>query len=400
MTVERAAPPGNPADLPLTTAELDALDDPGLAQELADAERAVRTAMARRAAAVDRVHHRAAAPGYRVSGAAETIAVITTSSTRAADHLMDTSMAICDRPAVWAALATGQICNSRAKLIAETLADIPAPDRDRLEHRALAYATGHTTYQTRRYLARLLVDHNPDAAAEDAAKQKAKAWDARHIAVFARAHGMADVHIYLPAGSAHVLLETLDQRADSYPDQRTRDQKRVDALADILADNVHLHINVDVVVPADTLAGLQESGASIDGYGPVAGQHARALALHTDARWRRLVTDPRTGILQEMSTTAYRIPDAIKRGVRARDRQCRFPGCTTPAKHTDTDHINPWPAGPTAPANLAPGCRRHHRVKTHSGWRCRHNPDGSLTWTSPLGTEHTTYPWNYNNPQG
>ena len=76
------------------------------------------------------------------------------------------------------------------------------------------------------------------------------------------------MHIYLPAGS--------------YPDDRTRDQKRVDALADILADNVHLHINVDVVIPADTLAGLQDAGASIDGYGPVAGQHARALALHTE----------------------------------------------------------------------------------------------------------------------
>ena len=149
---------------------------------------------------------------------------------------------------------------------------------------------------------------------------------------------------------------------------------------------------------ADTLAGLQESGAGIDGFGPVAGEHARALALADDARWRRLVTDPRTGVLLELSTDAYRIPEALKRGVRARDRRCRFPGCATPAKHTDTDHINPWPAGPTTPDNLAPGCRGHHRTKTHSGWQCRSNDDGSLTWTSPLGTEHTTWPYNYNEP--
>ncbi|MCU0279943.1 MAG: HNH endonuclease, partial [Candidatus Nanopelagicales bacterium] len=106
-----------------------------------------------------------------------------------------------------------------------------------------------------------------------------------------------------------------------------------------------------------------------------------------------------TGVLTQMSSKAYRIPDPMKRAVRTRDRRCRFPGCATSAKHTDTDHVVAWPAGATRPQNLAPECRRHHRVKTHSGWSCETHSDGSMTWISPLGTRHTSYPWDYNNPE-
>jgi hypothetical protein len=33
-------------------------------------------------------------------------------------------------------------------------------------------------------------------------------------------------------------------------------------------------------------------------------------------------------------------------------------------------------------------CRYHHRVKTHTAWRYRREPDRSLTWTSPLGKQY------------
>ncbi|MBK9435599.1 MAG: HNH endonuclease [Micrococcales bacterium] len=87
-----------------------------------------------------------------------------------------------------------------------------------------------------------------------------------------------------------------------------------------------------------------------------------------------------------------------KKAVRARDRHCRFPGCTTPAAHTDTDHLIPWPTGQTTPTNLAPECRGHHLIKTHSAGPAK--PTRRITdLDQPLGTQHTTYPWNYNNPE-
>lgn len=391
-----AAPPGR--QLADELERLGLLDDDDLAAELERVERELRAAQAQRAATVTAVQERIEAKGYRLSGATETVAAITVTSNRAAAHLMDASMTVCERPAVWQALAEGRIDAGRADVVAGGLDEIEGTDRDRLEARALEYAGSHTTFQTRRYVTRLLVDHDPERAKREQERRRAKAWDKRHIGAFARAHGMADLFGYLPAGTANLLLTTLDEIARTYDDDRTLEQKRVDALEQILAEKVHLDVHVDVVIPADTLATLQDTGASVDGFGPVDAEHARWLALSKDARWQRLVADPVTGTVIDRSTTAYRIPDAIKEFVRARDRHCRFPGCATPARQTDTDHVIPHPHGPTTPANLAAASRGHHRVKTHSGWKVRTGPHGSLIWTSPLGTEHTTWPYNYNQP--
>ena len=92
--------------------------------------------------------------------------------------------------------------------------------------------------------------------------------------MFARAHGMVDLTGYLPAGTAQILLAALDQIAGTYDDDRTHDQKRVDALAQILANNTRIDVHVDVVIPADTLARLRNTGASITGFGPVDADHA------------------------------------------------------------------------------------------------------------------------------
>ena len=396
MRVEQAAPPGR--DLAEEMARLAMLDEHELAEELVRVEQALRAAQAMRAATVTAVESRIEAMGYRLSGATETVAAITVISTRAASHLVDASEAVCARPAVWQALAEGLIDMTRAQIISTGFDEIEGPVRDALEAKVLAFAQNHTAHETRRYVTRLLVDHDPSIAERESEKRRAKAWDKRHIGAYARAHGMADLFGYLPAGTASLLFRTLDEVARTYTDDRTLEQKRVDALEQILAENVHLDIRVDVVIPADTLASLQDSGAGIDGFGSVDGPHARYLALCEDARWQRLVTEPVTGRLIDLSTEAYRIPDPVKRFVRARDRHCRFPGCSTQARHTDTDHVIAWPDGPTTSENLACASRGHHRVKTHSGWQVRGGPDGSLIWTSPLGTEHTTWPYNYDDP--
>jgi len=41
--------------------------------------------------------------------------------------------------------------------------------------------------------------------------------------------------------------------------------------------------------------------------------------------------------------------------------------------------------GPTCPCNLIPDCRRHHRAKTFSKWRCIIVLPGHYLWISPHG---------------
>jgi hypothetical protein len=85
-------------------------------------------------------------------------------------------------------------------------------------------------------------------------------------------------------------------------------------------------------------------------------------------------------------------PGWMRELVVLRDRHCVFPFCNRDARSCDLDHLEPYvpideggPPGQTSPANLAPLCRRHHRLKTFTRWRYRRLPSGDYEWTDPLG---------------
>lgn len=67
-----------------------------------------------------------------------------------------------------------------------------------------------------------------------------------------------------------------------------------------------------------------------------------------------------------------------------RDQTCVFPWCARQARGCDADHIHPRArGGPTCTCNLAPLCRTHHRLKTHSPWTYHVLDPGTYVWTSP-----------------
>jgi Domain of unknown function (DUF222) len=198
---------------------------------------------------------------------------------------------------------------------------------------------------------------------------------------------------------------------------------------------------VNVLVPMDTVLDLTATPGSIDGFGPVSAEHVRRL-LPT-AALRRVAVDSATGrplavdartvpAVTTRTSTAVRavltgdaepaathpaatrsaaetrtallamiapmtVVDraepqhdpsaALSRLVDIRDSRCSGPGCSARASRSDHDHIEPWPAGPTAAWNLAVRSRRCHRAK-HTGWTPQQHPDGSTTWTSPLGRSY------------
>src|SRR4029079_3774239 len=57
-----------------------------------------------------------------------------------------------------------------------------------------------------------------------------------------------------------------------------------------------------------------------------------------------------------------------------------------PARACDADHVVAYDdGGPTCDRNLAPLCRRHHRLKTSAGWRYRTVETGVWVWSDPHG---------------
>ncbi|HEY5853603.1 MAG TPA: HNH endonuclease signature motif containing protein, partial [Aldersonia sp.] len=84
--------------------------------------------------------------------------------------------------------------------------------------------------------------------------------------------------------------------------------------------------------------------------------------------------------------------------VRARDRHCRFPGCTMPAARCQLDHIrpfdhtNPRAGGWTIASDLQSLCAFHHALKTAGLWHARALPGAAILWTGPRGDRHLTLP--------
>ncbi|WP_167581262.1 HNH endonuclease signature motif containing protein [Kineococcus rubinsiae] len=173
---------------------------------------------------------------------------------------------------------------------------------------------------------------------------------------------------------------------------RSHAARRVDALLDLKAGSgTSPSMHVNVTVAATTLLGLDDEPSEV--VTPtlalsVPAEVARDLAAC--GTWRRILTDP-AGNVVDVGPRTYKPSAATARRVRARDSTCIFPGCTRPAQNCDLDHVMPHArGGPTTVENLAPECRHHHRLKTHTRWQVEPLPTRGWRWTSPTGHTYDT----------
>ena len=120
--------------------------------------------------------------------------------------------------------------------------------------------------------------------------------------------------------------------------------------------------------------------------------HVTALLADPDTRVRVTDTTPGAADGTRKQRRTYRPHAALAAKVRARDRHCRFPGCSVPATRCHLDHVIPHPHGETTEANLQALCPAHHGFKHHAGWTVTMTPDGTCTWATPTGRTHTTSP--------
>jgi len=315
------------------------------------------------------------------------------------------------------ALATGEISPAHATVIArETERAVRAglaPDAIRqIEERALSHAEMHTPGQVANKVKALIAKISPEefeVAVETAIEQ-------RKVDFYPESDGMATVVALLPAADALALRNALDAMAQmslqrdreihesqDFADGsrndfiRSMDNRRADALGELaakaLSDLAAFYkpqrkpVTVNITMDLPTALGLAENPAVLSDYGPIPASIARELAA--DGKWRRFISDPVSGSLLDLGRETYEPPQALRDFLLARDRICRFPGCRRPGHLTDIDHSQSWESGgETSAANLGLLCRRHHRMKTHGGWKIESNADGSCTWTSPQGKVH------------
>jgi hypothetical protein len=307
-------------------------------------------------------------------------------------------------PNTISALATGEISAAHATVIAkETAAAIRNGLSEdavfRVEQTALAHAEFHTPGQVATKVKTTIAKLAPEEFEEIVDRAR----DSRRVSCYPEADGMATVVAILPAEDAQTVMKSIEayilkrnqeDEVDAEWSILSADMKRADALTFIasqalasMADDVRPHrrpITISVAVDLPTLLGLAENPGQLAGYGAIPASVARKLAA--DGTWQRFVSDPTTGNLLDFGREKYIPPQELVDYLLARDRTCRFPGCRRSGELADIDHARSWESGgETNPANLGLLCRRHHRMKTHGGWKLKSNADGSCTWESPVG---------------
>ena len=119
--------------------------------------------------------------------------------------------------------------------------------------------------------------------------------------------------------------------------------------------------------------------------------HRRILTADQIRTWcanpdTEVVVKPVIDLNEHIHVAGYEVPDRLREQVTLRDHTCVFPWCTRSARKTDADHVIPYAEGGTTSSdNIAPLCRRHHRLKTHSSWTYTMLEPGSFLWSSPHG---------------
>jgi hypothetical protein len=155
----------------------------------------------------------------------------------------------------------------------------------------------------------------------------------------------------LPANVGALILKALEAAVPETPpddvERPTWSHKRADALA-VIFESFMAHgaeamsggerLQVVVHVSAETLQAGGGDQCEIEDGPAIAAETARRLAC--DASVVAIVEDEK-GEPLNVGRKTRSIPPALQRALNARDKGCRFPGCTH-KKYTDAHHIKHW----------------------------------------------------------
>jgi hypothetical protein len=147
-----------------------------------------------------------------------------------------------------------------------------------------------------------------------------------------------------------------------------------------LAPKAVLYVHLHEAAVNGAAAGV----ARVEGLGPRTYASLAELLARTD-----LVVKPVIDLNDRVRTTAYEHPESLKERVHLTTGGDYWPYATSTSRNVDYDHPTPYeatgPPGQTGTHNSGPLGRRHHRWKTHAGYRVRQCGAGRYAVLSPHG---------------
>jgi hypothetical protein len=204
----------------------------------------------------------------------------------------------------------------------------------------------------------------------------------------------------LPAETGALVLKALDAAVKdvsaetSAPEEKERPTpgaRRADALGRMAesflshgagalngGDRYQIVVHVDAETLKDGCAGRCE----LDDGPSLAVETVRRLACDAS---RVTVLEDEEGEPLNVGRKTRSIPPALRRALNARDRGCRFPGCSN-THYVDAHHIHHWAkGGETKLSNLVQLCRFHHRQVHEGRVVVQILDDGAVRFVKPNG---------------
>ncbi len=208
--------------------------------------------------------------------------------------------------------------------------------------------------------------------------------------------GSLIINARLTAEVGALVLKALDIAIENVPAGTSKERvrfsaRRADALA-LVAESFVAHEafelpgtdrhQIVVHVAAETLRD-RTAGCCEFEHGPsMAAETARRLSC--DASIVALVENE-DGEPLNVGRKTRTISAPLRRLLAARDKGCRFPGCSN-SRYIDAHHIEHWVnGGETKPSNLVSLCRFHHRAVHEGGIRIERLDDGALRFVKESG---------------
>jgi hypothetical protein len=287
--------------------------------------------------------------------------------------------ALFDLPLTAGAMQSGQLSYSKAR----SLSRIATPDT---EQGLLDFAIPATAQQVDDHCRRLR-NAQRDLSGEDARRLHR----ARSLTRSLHGDGSMTISVELPRESGELVMKALEMalsllepeagEPDCYEaeNEETLQQKQADALVAVARGYLSGdegrrnctadHYQVVVHVDEKALRGVPDENSKSD------------LPIETV---RRLccdgavlpVTEDDKGNPLNVGRKHRVVQPALKRALMARDKCCRYPGCTH-EKWLDAHHVEHWAdGGETSLDNTILLCSRHHRLLHEGAFEIRSGPDG------------------------
>ena len=297
------------------------------------------------------------------------------SPARGSRHLGLARALVHEMPHTLEHLAAGRVSEWRATVLCRETAVLCAADRRTVDARMsgqLPTMGDAAVARTARALA-----HELDA--ESVVRRVRGAESDRRVSVRPAPDAMALLTGLLPVAQGVAAFAALDRHAKeliAQGDGRSRGQIMADTLVERVTGQTtagSVPVEIQLVMPAESLLGASDEPASLPGHGPVPAAFARDFLARCAEEgaplWlRRLFSTPDSRHLVGLERRRRRVDGLLRQFVVLRDQTCRTQWCDAPVRHLDHAVAHRL-GGATSSANAQGLCEACNYAKEAPGWQ-------------------------------